>query len=211
MPYKERSLNKIFKTIKQKCSAAGIPTIIINQAKNMYVKLSETKISRGSNRKGLEATSVYMSCKLNKVPRSAKELASIFNISISEMTRGIKKFKEIMKQFNTKNKANVKYNLTASKPDDYIDRFCSNLKINKENKELCNFIANKSIQLNIVHDNTPASVAAGSIFLVSIIKNLNINKTDVATACKISEVTISKCYKKLYDYRSHILPENIIV
>ena len=43
-----------------------------------------------------------------------------------------------------------------------------------------------------------------------MIQNLNISKNDVANACKISEVTISKCFKKLYDYRSHILPDNII-
>ena len=105
---------------------------------------------------------------------------------------------------------NIKYNLTASKPDDYIDRFCSNLNINKENKELCKKITNKAIKMNVVNDNTPASIAAGGIFIVAMIKNLNISKNDVANACKISEVTISKCFKKLYDYRSHILPENII-
>ena len=28
--------------------------------------------------------------------------------------------------------------------------------------------------------------------------------------CKISEVTISKCYKKLYKYHKYLLPENIL-
>lgn len=214
MPYKERSLNKIFKTIKQKCSAAGIPTIIINQAKNMYVKLSETKISRGSNRKGLEGTCVYMACKQNNVPRSAKEIANIFNITISEMTKGIKIFKNIIKEFNNNidnKKEKIVCDYKASKPLDYIDRFCSNLNIIQENRNLCEYITNKSIELNIVSDNTPASIAAGSIFMVSIIKNLNISKTDIANACKISEVTISKCFKKMYDYRSHIIPKNIVL
>lgn len=210
MPYRERSLTGIFYKIKLKCMNAGIPNIIINQAKKLYTKLSDTKISRGANRKGLEATCVYMACKTNKVPRSAKEIATVFDISISDMTRGIKKFKEIMKQFNTKNNKNIKFNLKASKPDDYIDRFCSNLNISEENKNLCKLITKNAIRLNIVYDNTPASIAAGGIFIVAMIKNLNINKADVAAACKISEVTISKCFKKLYDYRSHILPENVI-
>ena len=211
MPYRERSLNKIFYKIKSKCESAGIPNIIINQAKKMYTRLNDTKISRGSNRKGLEGTCVYMACKLNGVPRSAKEIAAVFDLNISEMTRGIKKFKEIMKEFNNKNDSDVKFNLTASNPNDYIDRFCSNLRISEENKKICKYINNKAIQLNIVSDNTPASIAAGSIFMISMIKNLNITKTNIAEACKISEVTISKCFKKLYDYRSHIIPENIFL
>ena len=213
MPYKERSLNKIFTKIKQVCNKSGIPNMIENQAKNLYSKLSKTKISRGKNRKGLEGTCVYMACKKNNVPRSAKEIANIFNITISEMTKGIKIFKEIMRQFNNNHEKQEfeSYNLTASKPLDYIDRFCSNLKIKQENKDLCKYITTKSIELNIVSDNTPASIAAGSIFMLSIIKNLTISKTDIANACKISEVTISKCFKKMYDYRSHIVPSNIIL
>ena len=116
------------------------------------------------------------------------------------MTKGIKIFKDIMKEFNsnTDNQQDmIVYDYTASKPLDYIDRFCSNLNIIQENRDLCEYIAKKSIELNIVSDNTPASIAAGSIFMVSIIKNLNISKTDIANACKISEVTISKCFKNV--------------
>ena len=209
MPYRERSLNRIFKAIKEKCSACGIPNMIIDQAKIIYSKLSNTKISRGSNRKGLEGTCVYMACKFNNVPRSAKEISKIFKISISEMTKGIKIYKDIMKQFNSncdREKDKVKYDLKASKPDDYIDRFCSNLNFTNEEKDLCKTISNKAVILNIVSDNTPASIAAGTIFMISIIKKMNISKTEIAEACKISEVTISKCFKKMYDYRSHIIP-----
>ena len=69
---------------------------------------------------------------------------------------------------------------------------------------------NININLNIVSDNTPASIAAGSIFMLSIIKNLNISKTDIANACKIFEVTQVNVLK-MYDYRSHIVPNNIIL
>ncbi len=213
MPYKERSLNKIFTTIKNKCSMYGIPRIIIDHAKLIYTKLSNTKISRGSNRKGLEGTCVYMACKFNNVPRSAKEIANIFDITISEMTKGIKIYKNIMKQFNINcehEKDKIKYNLKASNPQDYIDRFCSNLNFNNEEKELCKYISKKAVELNIVNDNTPASIAAGTIFMISIVQKLNITKSDIASACKISEVTISKCFKKMYDYRSHIIPLNYL-
>jgi len=90
--YKERSLFNIIDNISLQASNSGISPSIINQAKVLYKDISELKISRGANRNGLIASSIYMSCKINKVPRSAKEIAKIFNISISTMTKGCKNF-----------------------------------------------------------------------------------------------------------------------
>jgi len=204
MPYKERSLWQIFYKITIKSKDAGIPAIIINEAKEMYKGLSETRISRGSNRKGLEAACIYISCKNHNVPRSAKEIADVFGLEISEMTRGVKKCQEIRKLSKSKN-----FKVKATNPLDYIERFCSNLKMGNNFKSICAYVSCNAYKLDIVDENTPPSIAAGSIFLVSMVCNLSITKKDVGEACKISEVTISKCFKKLYMYRSYLFSDKI--
>ena len=103
MPYKERSLYKIYEKLQNKAISGGIPPFIIKNAQAMYKLTSETCISRGSNRKGLMAACVYFACKLEGVTRSAKEIAEIYDIKVSEMTRGIKKFLEIMNMVKKKN------------------------------------------------------------------------------------------------------------
>ena len=40
-------------------------------------------------------------------------------------------------------------------------------------------------------------MAAGCIYLYIKERNLEISKSDISEVCKISEVTINKCYKKL--------------
>lgn len=207
MPYKERSLWQIFSKITVKSKMAGIPSIIINEAKEMYAELSETKISRGSNRKGLEAACIYMSCKNYKVPRSTKEIADIFDLDISDMTKGVKKCQEIRKL--SKSKKFKKFKVKATNPLDYIERFCSNLKLSDDLKNICVYVSCKANKLDIVDENTPPSIAAGSIFLVSMVCNLSITKKKIGDACKISEVTISKCFKKLYMYRSYLFSDEI--
>ena len=99
---------------------------------------------------------------------------------------------------------------TSSNPIDFIERYCSNLPIPKNIKYIAEFIAIKSIFKNLVDDNTAPSVAAGSIFLACNHTNQNISKKQVAIACKTSEVTISKCFKKLNEKRFELLPEDII-
>ena len=61
-----------------------------------YKLLDEAQISRGTNRKGLIAACIYIACKKRNVPRSAKEIAEIYDLKVNEMTRGCKKFLEIM-------------------------------------------------------------------------------------------------------------------
>ncbi len=199
MPYKERSLLHVMEKLNVNASNNGLPSSIVDDAKMMYKKLSEMKISRGENRNGLIASSIYMSCKTNNVPRSAKEIAKMFNLNITTMTKGCKKFHEIMKM-----------STNCSNPDDFIIRFCS--KLNKpEMTELCQYIIAKSEEYSIVSENAPPSIAAGCIYLCSTCCNYGITKKEIASACQISEVTINKCYKKLYAYRLHLFPENIII
>ena len=207
MPYKERSLYNSFTQLQDKAKKAGIPHAIIEEAKKYYKKLSETKISRGTNRNALIASCIYISCKKNKVPRSAKEIAEIYGIKRSEMTKGCKSFLEIMSiGKNTNN-----YKVKATNALDFIERYCSNLDMGNTNMKMCYAITKRAIDSAIVDDNTPPSIAAGCIFLVSNLCNLDISKNDVSKACNVSEVTISKCYKKLYKYRHYLFPKEIIM
>ena len=192
MPYKERSLLHVMDSMNINASNNGIPSSIIEDAKMMYKTISDQKISRGNNRSGLIASSIYMSCKTNDVPRSAKEIAKMFNLNITTMTKGCKKFHEIMK-ITTK----------SSSPYDFAVRFCS--KLNKNDIiDVCNHVIKKSEEYSIVSENAPPSIAAGCIYLINVCCNLGISKKEIAKACEISEVTINKCYKKLFKYREHL-------
>tara|TARA_B100000575_G_C23065420_1_gene613452 strand:- start:202 stop:1239 length:1038 start_codon:yes stop_codon:yes gene_type:complete len=204
MPYKERSLYNVFDSMTLRAINSGIPNCIIEEAKIMYKKISETKISRGSNRKGIIASCIYKACKIKNVPRSAKEIAEIFQLNITHMTKGCKKFDEIM---NISKNCNV---ITGSTSKDYIERFCSKLNIQDNILQICIHVCNKAEEFYLVSENTPPSIAAGSIYLVCSLLNITISKKDISAQCKISEVTISKCYKKLLKYHNHLLPQEVM-
>ena len=194
--YKERSLFNIIDNITLQANNSGLSPSIINQAKVLYKELSEKKISRGNNREGLIASSVYMSCKMNNVPRSAREIAKIFNIDVSTMTKGCKDFHNIMKT-----------NINCTKTEDFILRFCSNLEISEKYIQLCLSIVKNTEEYSIISESAPPSIASGIIFLVSTLCDLKINKKDISTKCDISEVTINKCYKKLSNYVHYLITE----
>jgi transcription initiation factor TFIIB len=207
MPYKERSLYNVFDSIQVRAINHGITACIIEEAKIFYKQISESKISRGANRKGLIASCIYKACKIKNVPRSHKEIATIFEINSTHMTKGCKKFDEIM---NANNNNSDSADIVGSKSVDYIQRFCSKLNIGPNVLEICRCVCENAEENSLVSENTPPSVASGSIYLVCNLLDIEISKKDISNICKISEVTISKCYKKLLKYHRYLLPPHII-
>jgi transcription initiation factor TFIIB len=199
MTYKERTLYNIFDSMTINAVNNGIPATIIDDAKGLYKKISELKLSRGENRSGIIASSIYMSCKTHNVPRSAKEIAKIFNLTTTTMTKGCKKFQEILRM-----------ELASTNASDFIHRFCSKLNMSKEMKETCMYVVNKADEMSIASECIPVSLASGAIYLVSILCKIPIDKKNLASICGTSVVTISKCYKRLNHYRMYLLPEEII-
>jgi transcription initiation factor TFIIB len=207
MPYKERALYKICCGIKNKSTRGGLPTIIIERAKELYNIVKEVNISRGDNRDGLIAACVWVACKDIGVPRSSKEIAKIFEIELKDMTRGIKFFRE---NWRLAEKGTDKISRDSSNPLNFIERYCSPLPVSIDVKHIAEFIAVRAIFENLVDDNTAPSIAAGSIFLAATITRNNVTKKQVADSCKTSEVTISKCFKKLNESKLKLLPKAVI-
>tara|TARA_B100000686_G_C16723733_1_gene936545 strand:- start:412 stop:1395 length:984 start_codon:yes stop_codon:yes gene_type:complete len=193
MPYKERSVYKVFLEIQNVCNRHDIPSKIINEAKSIYKIVSTTKISRGTNRTGIIASCVYFACKECNVPRSSKEIADMFNITSNIMTKGVKKCQEII-HMDKKNKNRIS-KTKSTKPEDFINRFCNKLNIGENDTEDILNICNITVQNYIISENTPPSIASGCIYYFIKKRKLDISKKKISDICKISEVTINKCCK----------------
>ena len=103
-----------------------------------------------------------------------------------------------------------KTNFCKTKPEAFIERYCSRLAINDELTKLCQFIAVMIEKQNMIPENTPHSIASGIIYFVACMCHLPISKKDVNRVSDMSEVTINKCYKKLYDMRDKLIPKMIL-
>lgn len=199
MPYKERSLYMVFKQLQDVGFLGGLSKKIIEDSKEIYKVVSDKKISRGANRKGIIASCIYYSCKLNDVPRSTKEIAQMFGLNITIMTKGCKLFQNII-QLNDLRDTIINKNIRDTESIvslDFIERFCSKLHIDTNHIINIKFYAQKAEENNLIGENTPPSIASGCIYLYCVLNSLDINKKQISDICLISEVTINKCYKKL--------------
>jgi transcription initiation factor TFIIIB Brf1 subunit/transcription initiation factor TFIIB len=190
MPYWERSLYNVFEQLAANTVNHGIPSKVLDDAKVLYKKASEKKISRGENKEGLIASCIYFACLLNRVPRSPKEVSRMFNIDLNVLTKGNARFQSLLQ-----------INVEASEAEDFIARFGSKLNMNYEDVQKCKDLAKRLEELEIVSENSPTSVAAGTLYYYCMSKDIDYNKKQIADICEVSEVTITKCYKRLAKYK----------
>lgn len=216
MPYRERSLQQVFKQFQERCAKIGILKCIEDDAKIMYKTISECKhidgknkgkfiIIRGKNRINLIAACIFFACKRKGVSRSPKEIADIFEINYTDITKGCKNFQKIIK------KGNIDINTGFSKSEDFVERYCKELHIKEKYTNEAIKIAKNINNMNIATVHTPFSIATSSILLMAEINNITtINKKQIAKKFGVSEVTINKTYKKVKEYKD-ILNDQIKV
>jgi transcription initiation factor TFIIB len=210
MPHKEKSLYEEFQFITLMAQNSGIPKLFIDDAMAIHKDISAQKMFRGLNRDGIKSASIYISCRLNGCPRTAHEIAEIFQLDKQSATAGCSMAVNILHNIERSIHPSNQTDLCMTTPSSFIERYCSKLNMNRELIMLSKFIANKIEEKSIITDNTPHSIAAGIVYFISQMCNLNISKTDIKSICGVSEVTINKCYKKLENIKEMLVPKCVI-
>lgn len=213
MPYKERSLNIVLDIIKKKCESAGLITCIEDDAKILYKIATEYTdpskaghpIIRGGNKKGLIAACVLYACKRKDNARNLKEIANLFDMKPTRVNRGCKNFVKFVKY------TNIDYGVNLSHPSQYIQHYCNIKHLDDDIVNDITTISDNVRKMNIIQSHTPISLAAACIMLYSKKSGkIDVNKSDLASVFKISEVTLVKTFANLCEYEGIIFDDDKI-
>ena len=214
MPYREKSLLEVLERIQSKCKKYNITQTIIDSAKILYKKVSDCKHTKGKrkgknmimrciNRRSMIAACVFYACKLQKEPRSPKEIADIYDLEIKHVNRGCRKFIDYI------DLSSIYYEIKSSQSSDFIERFAKKLNIDKQYINILKDISNNIHKLGLASTHEPPSVAAGCFLLVANMYHIDINKKQISDIFSISDVTISKTYRKIYPYHKIIMNNKV--
>ena len=214
MPYREKSLLEILTKIQKKCKSYGITQSIIDSAKILYKKVTDCKHTKGKragknrimrciNLRSMIGACVFYACKLQGEPRSPKEIADIYDLEIKNVNKGCRRFLEYIdiESLNTE--------FSSSKSSDFIERFAEKLSLDEQYIKIAKDISTNIHKLDIASTHEPPSVAAGCILLVSVMYHLDISKKQISDVFKISDVTISKTYRRIHPYHNIIMNNKI--
>lgn len=199
IPYSERSLRLMFIVIQDICNLLNLNSAIVMDAKSLYKVLHEFYNTRGKNRITQVGACILFSCKSNGYSITTKAIADCLKVSQSDITEGCKTFVKMM--YHT----DFKYNIQTSDIDDFIIQYCKQLDMSNQMIQLCKKIARKVEKMEILQEHTSPSMAIGCIYTICQLFDLPISKKKIHEVCNISEVTITKTFKKIEPYQNKIL------
>ena len=199
IPYHERSLRLMFIIIQDICNLLNLPIAIAMDAKSLYKVLHEFYNTRGKNRTTQVGACILFSCKNNGFSITTKSIADCLKVTQSDITEGCKTFVKMM--YHT----DFQYNIQTSNIDDFIIQYCKQLDMSNTMIHLCKKFARKVEKMEILQEHTPPSMAIGCIYTICQTLDLPITKKKIHDVCNISEVTITKTFKKIEPYQNKIL------
>lgn len=213
MPYKERSLSEVLQDIEGKCRKYKITKGVIVNAQYLYKKISEIKhrdgenagknvIIRGINRRSIIAACVFYGTLMQDTPSSLKKIADIFNLEMTQITKGIRHFDDLLQ------KEHVIQQIKPSDPSKFIRSYHSELNMNNAYVQLAIKISKNIAKLDLASNHQPISIAAGIILLMTKIYSLKITKKHIAEVFLISEVTINKIFNKIEKFKEIIIDDD---
>jgi transcription initiation factor TFIIB len=182
----ERNLAFALSELDRMASGMGLPRNVRETAALIYRKAVNKNLIRGRSIEGVVAASLYGACRQCSVPRTLDEIASTSRVGRKEIGRTYR--------FMTRE---LRLKLMPTSPEDYISRFCSELKLSGEVQTKTMEILKQANDKELTSGRGPTGVAAAAIYIASILANERRTQREVADKAGVTEVTIRNRYKEL--------------
>ena len=182
----ERNLALALAELDRIASAMTLPRNVRETAAMIYRKAVTHNLIRGRSIEGVVAASLYGSCRQCNVPRTLDEIASRSHIGRKEIGRTYR--------FMTRE---LKLRLLPTRPQEYVQRFCSELRLKGEVQGKANEILKLATERELTSGRGPTGVSAAAIYIASLQCGERRTQREVAEVAGVTEVTIRNRYKEL--------------
>ena len=209
--YKEKSFYDDKKVLEDRCHKAHLSQAVIDNSVILYKKASESKhesgkyvIIRGINRKAIMAASVYYGARFQHQPCTPKEIADIFELDITQVTRGCKKFQTMVDLSSLIRCAE------KNETYDHIKSFCFRKNFDNATRDQALEIVRNIEKMQIATHHQPPAVASAALLVTMMqVAGKRLPRTELAAFFKVSENTISKTFKEIYPFTRIIMSESL--
>ena len=183
---RESTLVSALSEIKRLASAIGLPKHVKERSASIYRKAVEKNLIRGRSVKIVATAVLYTACRELGIPRTLDEFAEVTKFDRKEIGRT---YRFLKWELNMK--------LEPTKPQNYLQKFCNELKLGGEVKRLAEEILNKAEREELLSGKGPTGLAAAAIYIAGIKTGDRRTQIEIADVADVTEVTVRNRYKEL--------------
>ena len=192
MNHRDRALHHAYVHFDTICKGRlKLTDVVIEQAKIIYRKFNEEKLTRGAIRIGIKANCILHACNEHGVSRSLQEVADAFEIPIKDISRTDEIFKQVTGE-----------DTGTTLSSDIISRLFNNIKFIADSEKgrvrmkiikACEESQNNPLLMG----KTPKGVASAVIYKTLVDLGYKVDREMIAKICEVSVPTLLKIEKIL--------------
>ncbi len=182
----EKNLAFALSNLDRMSSRMGLPRTVRETAAMIYRKAALKNLIRGRSMEGVSAAALYAACRQCRVPRTLDEISSIARMSRKDVGRN---YRYVARELGLK--------LMPTTPQDYISRFCSELKLSGDVKAKTIEILKEAADKELTSGRGPTGMAAASLYIATVLCGERRTQREIADVAGVTEVTIRNRYKEL--------------
>jgi len=182
----DRNLAYAMSELDRLSSQLNIQRNIKETSAMIYRKTIEKKLIKGRSIEAMIASSIYVACRLAKIPHTLDEFSNYSRINKRDLGRC---FRLIIKELSL--------HILTPMPIQFIPRFANELHLSTETQNIAIKILNYAKKIGITTGKDPTGLASASLYIASIKNKEKCTQREIAKIANVTEVTVRNRYKEL--------------
>ena len=182
----ERNLATAITHINRISNAMGMGNNVKEVTATIYRKAVKRNLVRGRSIETVVASCMYAACRQCGSPRTLDEVANASGVEKKTIGRT---YRMMSRQ--------LKLKLMPTKPEDYLQRFCSDLKVSDQVRRRAMGILRDIGDKEASSGHGPTGAAAAAIYISCILCHERRTQKQIADISGVTEVTIRNRYREL--------------
>jgi len=181
-----RNLSIAMSEMHRLSSQLGIPRDVRETAALLYRKALIAKLVRGRSIESVVAASIYLACRIHRIPRPLDEIVAETNVDRKKVGYAVRLIVS---------RVNVNVPLPSAK--DLIPRLSSDLMLEGRTVKKATEIINQAKERYVTIGKAPGGIAGAALYIAGILEDDRRTQREIAQASRVTEVTIRNRYNQV--------------
>lgn len=183
----ERNLSQALSELERLSSQLELKKGVKELAAMLYRKAIVNRLIRSRSIDALVAAAIYAACRLRQIPRSLKEIAEHSHMDWKKIGRH---YRLLVRK--------LKIKMPIPNPSNYVPKLITELGLPGEMQEkVLEVLDDAKAHGGLIIGRDPRGLAAGAIYIASILTDNRVTQREIASAAGVTEVTVRNRYKDL--------------
>ena len=190
----DRNLAYAMNELDRFSSQLNLSRDLKESAAHIYRKMANKNLIRGRSIEAMLIASIYLSCKLNKVPKTLDDFLEFAMVDKKKIARC---YRLILQE--------LKININVPSPITFVPRFCAELNLSGKTQNRAAELLKLAKKYHITAGKAPTGLAGAALYVAAMQEGERRTQKEISLAAGVTEATIRNRYKELINHLNYEL------